>query len=91
MDPDASVRIQVLLQRCVNGADAMWVLSDDVNVVKEGAYHFILFEFFLNGLQGGMLAQMETKGIIGSSVLASFSLWDQMLDPFRIFPHVGGW
>ena len=35
----------------------MWVWSDDLNVVKEGAYHFILSEFFLSGLQSGMLAQ----------------------------------
>ena len=34
--------MQVLLQSCVNGANAMWVWSDDVNIVKEGANHFIL-------------------------------------------------
>ena len=79
VNPDASVRVHVLLQRSANGADAMWVWSDDVNVVKEGANHFILPEFFLSGLQGGTLAWV--------SLLASFSLWDQMLNPFRIFPQ----
>ena len=63
VDPDASVRVQVLLQRCVNGTDAMWVWSDDVNVVKESANHFILSEFFLSSLQGGMLANEYKKGM----------------------------
>ena len=43
----------------------MLVWSDDVNVVKESANHFILFELFLGGFQSGMLTMNATKASLG--------------------------